>query len=127
MPPVCSPPGRFEQAGGDSGCALEPVGSLGRGRVREHRLEKLPHDTECEVPLELGTARAQDSHVLAHGEGARGRQDSRLADARRSLDYQQAPVSRARTRESSLDPGEFLAPLEQRDPRHRSGFHPRRE
>ena len=120
-------PRQVQQAGGNSGGALEPVGSLGGGRLREHGLDELPHDAEREVPLELGAARAQDAHVLADGEGARGRQDGRLADARRPLDDQEAATARARPRERGLDPGEFLAPLEQRDSRHRGGLHLRRE
>ena len=112
-----------EQARGETRSALQPVGSLGGRGLGEHRLEQLPHDAEGEVALELGSARAQDAHLLSRGGSAGGRQHGRLADARRPLDDQKAASAGARPREGRLDPGELLAPLEQRDPRHCSELH----
>ena len=84
-------PGQPEHAGGEPRGPLQQVGALGGARLVEQRLEELAHHAEGEVALELRAARAQEARrpVLAGDPG--GREDGRLADARRPLDHHAAP------------------------------------
>jgi hypothetical protein len=78
-----------EQAGGDTGGALQQIGSLELGCVRESGFEELPYHSERETAFQLGPPRAEHAHSALCGHSPRGIEQRRLADPGGPLDHDQ--------------------------------------
>ena len=63
-----------EDAGGNTGSPLQQIQAIDVGRIRESRLEKLPDNTESEVPLHLRAACPKHAHAAVCRRESRRRQ-----------------------------------------------------
>ena len=119
-----SSPGRrarqAEQARGFAGRTLEEIVACRRRGVGQGGLEQLADHAEREVPLELASAGAQHARPRRLGRSPRRRDHGRLADARPTLDDDEAAVTGACARHGSLDAAQLGIALENaRATRHR--------
>jgi hypothetical protein len=104
-----------------SASAAAPASSSPGGARPQRRLEKLAHDREREVALELGRPRGQHDELVA-GALARPGQHARLADAGRAFDQHAGAVAGARALQRPPDGRELaLALLQRRLGEHRHG------
>ena len=103
-----------EQTSGNTGGASQELGTLGLRGIGKSRLEELTDDSEREIALELGPARAEHAHSARQRRSPRGRDQCRLADPGRPLDYDECAAPGASFGQRRFDPQQFLAPLEQR-------------
>ena len=99
-----------EQARGHPGGAgQQPLGAP----APQDRIEELPDDAEGELALQLGAPGAEHPHARGVGGLPAGRQQGRLAHARRPLDDDQGAMPLARPGERPVDPREVVVALQE--------------
>ena len=108
--------GEREQAGGATGGALQQIGALELGCVRESGFEELAYHSEREIALQLSAPRAEHAHSTLCRHGPRGIKQGRLADSGRTFDHDEPAAPKASLTECRLDPCQLRASLEQRSP-----------
>jgi hypothetical protein len=106
-------PRQAEQRCRDPGWALQERGTLAVRRLRQERLDQLPHHAERELALQLGTARPQHPEALGLRHLARGPEHHGLAHAGGPLDDERAASTLARPPQAPPDPLELPLALEQ--------------
>ena len=87
--------GKPEQAGRHAGGGLQQIGPLELRCLGQRRLEKLPHDTEGEIALQLRPPRPQHAHAAVCRLGPRRSEQRSLADPGRPLDHRERALARA--------------------------------
>ena len=103
-----------EQGGRHAGGVLQQIGALELRCLGQRRLEKLTHDSEGEIALQLGPARPQHAHPAVCRRRPRRGEQRRLADPGRPLDHHEPAAPGASLGQGRFDPRQLLASFEER-------------
>jgi hypothetical protein len=104
--------GEREQAGGATGGALQQIGALELGCLRESGFEELAYHSEREIALQLSPPRPEHAHSALCSHSPRGIEQRRLADPSGPLDHYQRTPSCAGFGQRRGDPRQLVAALE---------------
>ena len=105
--------GKPEQAGRHTGGGLQEISALELRCLGQRQLEKLTHDSEGEIALQLRPPRPQHVHPAVSSRGPRRSEQCSLADPGRAFDDRERAQTRAGRGKHRLDPRQLLAPFEE--------------